>query len=62
MLVLKEFPYWCDCFHKWKNGSSNDVEKMRACNHFLFSGGKGGRERKGKILKQIELPFTHCLG
>ena len=49
MFMLKEFPYWCDCFHKWKNGSGDDVEKMIACNHFLFSWGKEGKERKGKI-------------
>lgn len=35
-----------------KTKGSDDVEKMIACNHFLFSGGKGGAEKEKE--KNIE--------
>lgn len=44
--MLKEFPYWYNCFHKWKSENSDDIETVAECNPFTFSGGKG-RERKG---------------
>lgn len=46
--MLKEFPYGYDCFHKWKSGSRNDVEKMVECGPFFIFWGEKGREREGK--------------
>ena len=38
MFMLKEFPYWCNCFHKWKNESSDDVEKMKKMQEAMNKG------------------------
>lgn len=46
------------CFHTWKSGSSDYVEKVVEFSPFLFSREKKGKGREGGKWKQI-VPPSH---